>query len=444
MKIPFTFSAINGGLPDDVKLSLFEKLSSLRKHLKDIAGNHVYSEDESSISLPDDEALIMEVIKISEKLTTNTLKYIFVIGIGGSSLGTKAVYDALLGANDFLESGRFPKILFLDTNDSEYLAGLRNFILKNISSTEEFAVTIITKSGNTTETIVNAEYALSLLEDKFKKNVYKRVCIITDEGSLLWEEAQMKKCNKLSIPKLVGGRYSVLSAVGLFPLSLAGINIKALRQGALVAREMSLADDIKINYAFLSAATLFHNYKNGKSIHDTFLFHPELESLGKWYRQLMGESIGKEKDITGKVVHAGMTPSASIGSTDLHSVGQLYLGGPLDKITTFVRVETKTQSTMIPEKRQFPDIIPQISGKSAQEIMEAIYEGVKIAYTKHSLPSMEIVLADISPYTLGGFLQFKMIEMMYLAELMEVNAFDQPNVKSYKIETKKILTKKES
>ena len=181
--------------------------------------------------------------------------------------------------------------------------------------------------------------------------------------------------------------------------------------------------------------------QQGYVINDNFFFHPELESVGKWYRQLMGESIGKEHSLDGNVVHTGITPTVSLGSTDLHSVGQLYLGGPKDKLTTFVAAPNTLVRVTVPEHRIFPDLVPMIDGKTAENVMDAILEGVKVAYQKAELPYMQVTLDAINEESLGAFLQFKMLEMMYLGVLLNVNSFDQPNVEAYKVETKRILEK---
>jgi glucose-6-phosphate isomerase len=237
------------------------------------------------------------------------------------------------------------------------------------------------------------------------------------------------------MPAKVGGRYSVLAAVGLLPLLSVGLNVESLRQGARDILDQCLGKD---NVAAKSAAALASNLKAGKHINDNFFFHPELESLGKWYRQLMGESVGKQQDRSGKTVHTGITPTVSHGSTDLHSVGQLYLGGPKDKFTTFVST-THSSELNVPTERVWPDLVPMITGKSATKIMAAILDGTKVAYGKAKLPYMEVVLDGLDEHSIGSYLQFKMLEMMYLGELLHVNPFDQPNVESYKIETKRLL-----
>jgi glucose-6-phosphate isomerase len=170
-----------------------------------------------------------------------------------------------------------------------------------------------------------------------------------------------------------------------------------------------------------------------------FVFSHQLRSVGAWYRQLMGESIGKERDRQGNIVERGITPTVSVGSVDLHSVGQLYLGGPRDKCSTFITIEKNKHELIIPHLAEFEQSVANIQGKSVSSILEAIVQGVKTAYTKHQRPFIALMLPEISAWHIGELLQFKMIEMMYLGYLLEVNPFDQPNVESYKIETRKLL-----
>lgn len=389
-----------------------------------------YEAAESSINLPSDDALFQKVKQLKDEKVTPALKYIIDIGIGGSNLGTKAVYDALFGYYDVIPDSQasHPKMIFVDTNDERFLATLVRFI-ETLNSKEEILINAISKSGGTTETIANLEIILAALEKKFP-GAKDRLVITTDEGSALWNEAEKQGVAKLGLPKQVGGRYSVLSAVGLFPLAAAGIDIEALRKGAIDARSRSLTTEVMENDAAISATILYLHYRNGKNINDNFFFAPQLESIGKWYRQLMGESCGKD----GK----GITPTVSIGSTDLHSVGQLYLGGPKDKTFTFVSTASIKEEAKVPEKLEFP-LVEHLENKRASTIMSAIKEGVKYAYDKQEQPFMELILDTIDEYNLGEYLQFKMIEMMYLGKLMGINTFDQPHVELYKVETKRVL-----
>jgi glucose-6-phosphate isomerase len=220
---------------------------------------------------------------------------------------------------------------------------------------------------------------------------------------------------------------------------LCKINIDQLQKGAKLAVSDCVSKDLNKNKAMISAISIYLHSQKGKNIHNTFLFNPELESLGKWYRQLMAESIGKRKNSKGKIVRAGITPIVSIGSTDLHSMAQLYFGGPNDKFTNIVFAKQKNGVKI--SNLEFGGLAEGIENKSFENIMRAIVGGVKAAYEKNKLPFIDIALNEISEKSLGYYLQFRMIEIMYLARLLQVNAFDQPNVEDYKKETRKLLKK---
>lgn len=411
-----------------------ETIASYTSQIKAVRASRDYDQPECSINLPRDEEILKKVKSLADKKVSPELKYSIVIGIGGSNLGTKAIYDALIGYKDIMEPNRFPKLFFAETTDPEWLLQISK-LLESISRPEEVLLTTISKSGGTTETLANFEIITKVLRDKFGE-INNRIVVITDDGSNLMEEAKKINISALGMPQLVGGRYSVLSAVGLFPLVSVGVNIEDLRRGAVEMLDTCLDND---NLSASSASALFAQKNNGRTINDNFFFHPELESIGKWYRQLMGESVGKEKSLNGDIVNTGITPTVSLGSTDLHSVGQLYLGGPKDKFTTFVSTQ-KSVDISVPEERVFPSLVPMINGKTSRQIMSAILDGVKIAYQNAGLPFMEVILDEINEYCIGSYLQFKMLEMMYLGRLLNVNSFDQPNVESYKVETKRLLS----
>jgi glucose-6-phosphate isomerase len=157
----------------------------------------------------------------------------------------------------------------------------------------------------------------------------------------------------------------------------------------------------------------------------------------------MGESVGKEwnREHT-KKLYTGVTPTVSIGSTDLHSMAQLYLGGPADKVTTFISVVEDKQILTLPDREEYDQLVEDIRGKKMKVLSDAILEGVKAAFRKAARPYTEVLLPDKSEHSIGQLLQFKMVEMMYLGFLLEVNPFDQPNVESYKEETRGILGKR--
>lgn len=425
------------GLSEEDIRKVITPLSDYTTHLQTVIRKGGYDENESSINLPSDKNNIRTVKKKLEKFSNPALKYIVNIGIGGSNLGTKAVYDGLSGFKDLVSPNRFPKIFFADTTDTAYINGLIDFLNRS-SSDKTILVNFISKSGTNTEPTAIMQVIFDGLIKRFPQ-ITKRLVITTDHGSPLWKIANDKSIDTLILPKSVGGRYSVLSPVGLFPLAAGGINIDELLEGATAMRSLCVKENLLENPAALSATILFLQSKKGKTINDNFFFDPQLESLGKWYRQLMGESIGKEHNLIGKLVHAGITPTVSIGSTDLHSVAQLYFGGPQDKITTFVSAQ-KRHSDLPINTGTFTSLIPHVGGKTLAKIMDSILAGVKRAYQNRQMPFTHIVLKEISENEIGQYLQFKMIEMMYLAKLLKVNAFDQPHVELYKTETKKILT----
>jgi len=400
-----------------------------------------YDDDRASINLPDDKDMLSKVKQVMKDKSQLNPEYLVVIGIGGSNLGTVAVQEAVLGKFHNL-LGSITRALYADTVDSDLI----NITVKMVEPTLErdgsIVLNVVSKAGTTTETAANFEVIVDLLR-RYKKEYEKHVVVTSDEGSKLWKLALKEGFSVLEIPKRVGGRYSVFSPVSLFPLGLLGMNIESLLDGARSMRNTCINIDIGENPAAIGAAIQYQHYKSGKNISDLFLFSNDLESVGKWHRQLMAESLGKEFDKKGKRVNIGVTPTVSIGSTDLHSMAQLYLGGPYDKITTFVRVENNNSNMNVPSLEGYSELVSGIQGRSLKDIMDAILEGTKSAFRKDGRPFVEITLPDKTENSIGQFLQFKMMETIYPAYLLDVNPFDQPNVESYKSETRKILARKE-
>ena len=396
-----------------------------------------YQDERASINLPFDDTMLKQVKQVIEEKKALNPRYLIVVGIGGSNLGTIAVHEALHG-RFYNEHDPHLKVVFADTVDPDLIVSIIERITPVLKAGENVIINAVSKSGGTTETIANFETLIDVIQ---QHNAKYEECIVvtTDKGSPFWDLAKEKGFSVLDIPKRVGGRYSVFSAVGLFPLGMLEVDLDALLQGARSMREQCLKPDFQVNPAALSASLIYLHHKKGINIHDLFLFSTDLESIGKWYRQLMGESIGKQYARDGSQVFIGITPTVSIGSTDLHSMAQLYLGGPFDKFTTFVRVASHQHKITLPDYSEYSHLVQHIQGSSMNRIMNAILIGVQQAYQKKGRAYMEIVLRDKSEESLGQFLQFKEMEMMYLGHLLNVNPFDQPNVEDYKIETKKIL-----
>ncbi len=397
-----------------------------------------YDSSYASLNLPSDTRMLHNVKAVIAQQQHRKPVILVVIGIGGSCLGTIAVQEMLYGRR-YNERNPALRIYYVDTVDTDQLSEILELVEQSLARGQEVVINAISKSGTTTETIVNFECFFDLLKRHRPANYQESVVITTDEGSKLWEFGTQEGIACLAIPALVGGRYSVFSAVGLFPLGLIGIDIDALCAGAQQMVERCAGDSLEHNDAVQRAAILYAQYQQGRMIHDTFMFCVDGESVGKWYRQLVGESIGKAMDRNGNEVHVGITPTVSIGSTDLHSVGQLYLGGPRDKVTTFVSVETSHSNVIVPNYPSFEKLVAKIQGKSVVSILSAILEGTKAAYMRAGIPFMTITMPQKNATYLGQLMQMQMLEIMYLGYMFNVDPFDQPQVELYKKETRKIL-----
>jgi len=394
-----------------------------------------YNTPYASVNLPADMQLHAQVHRLVAQKKKLNPRVLVIIGIGGSNLGTMAVLEALYGT---FYNAQQPdtQVYFADTVDTDYMLDIMLLVQQELQEGNEVLLNVVSKSGTTTETIANFELFLYLLQTYKKEAYHEYVVVTTDEGSKLWQLAQEHNFTCLTIPEQVGGRYSVFSAVGLFPLALLGVDIDALCAGAHDMLPQLLGTDITKNMAALSAAWLAVWYAQDIYIHDTFVFSVDLQAMGKWYRQLLAESIGKT-DAAGKPI--GIVPTVSVGSTDLHSVGQLYLGGPRSICTTFISVGHSESEITVPTLPMLETLVPHLQGITLPTIMHAIMEGTQCAYAKHKLPFVSVVLPEKSAYYIGQLLQFKMLEVIYLGALLQVNPFDQPHVELYKKETRKIL-----
>jgi len=411
-------SGIGEGEIKKVSKEFVEYFDVLKKASKD----DTYSMDESMLYLADDKKMRKQVLDLADKYKSDNLKEVMVIGIGGSNLGTWAVEDALQ-AHDV-------RLSYFDTAHARSLNEAKKRMKAIFDDGNHVLLNIVSKSGSTNETVMNAHVLLKELQS-ITDGWRDYVVATTQPESKLEAWAQKNNIDILPNPKTVSGRYSVLCPVGMFPLALAGVDIEKLHKGASKMLDACLKNDDE-NPALLSCACVWNAMQNQSVMHNLFLFDMDLERIGKWFRQLTAESLGKQ----GK----GIMPIVSIGSTDLHSVYQIFLDGPKNVFTTFVSVKKGDDIDVPPIDEQMDAIVPELRGKSAQEVMSAIYEGTKGSYQKHGLPFCEAVLDDLREEEIGAFLQFKMIETMLLAKLMNVNAFDQGVVEEYKKITREILS----
>ncbi len=414
----FNFKKISQ-VPGDFFIKRKEITDYLKK-IKSILKERSYDFPESFLLLPEESPDLPKRFFKNLRLERKEIKVIIVVGVGGSSLGIQAVFEALKRKKGLKE------ILFLDSLNPLFLRAIKNKLDSCSGRKCQSAIFLISKSGKTFETLANFFTLLKLI-----RRYLPKIFIITNENSSLWEFGKKKNYPLLPLPKMVGGRFSIFSNLGLFPFYLSGIDTRELFLGAKRANEICLKDYPSRNPSLASALTIFYHWKDGKNIYSNFVFPPDLEFFGKWYIQLMGESLGKE----GK----GITPTVTVGTSDFHAIGQLYFDGPRDKLINFVFVEKLGLDSEIPTDKNLDNLFPEVKGKKLWQVNKAIFEGVKRAYQKKKIPFTETILPTLNERNLGFLLEMKMIEIIFLAKLMRVNAFDQPGVELYKAETRKIL-----
>jgi glucose-6-phosphate isomerase len=391
----------------------------------------------ASIDLPFDTSMRTYAKQCAQTVLEHEPHMLIIVGIGGSNLGTKAVQEAILGIDNDLHNNL--KVYYVDTIDPNMVTTIKNKAEQALIRKKTIIVNIVTKSGTTTETIANGAIFIDLLE-RYYGTMYKNYLFITtDYGSKLWHNAKKYCWNTLTIPHQVGGRYSVLSCVGLFPLAIMGIDIDMLCAGAASMIAPCTSTDLQNNIAVMSASVLYALYQQGYAIHNFFPFSCDLYSVGTWYRQLMAESIGKECAITGERIQVGITPLTSVGTTDLHSIVELHLGGPDNTVTTFVDLLETNVELSVPQGGPLSGLVPHIEGKSFNSIMKAILWGVKTAYDYKKKPYMSISIPEKTAFYVGQLLQWKMLEIIYLGYLFGIDPFVQPEVELYKKETQNIL-----
>ncbi len=393
------------------------EVSQYLTELKEVLKRRDYDFPESFLALPKEELFSSDYQAL---IKPGLVECIVLVGIGGSSQGVQALYEALKNKRNLNE------ILVLDSLNPLFFQK----VVERVSWAKKgkTAVFFVSKSGKTLETASNFFAFLKVIK-KYEPKIF----VVSDENSALWKIGKENNFLTFPIPKKIVGRYSVFSNAGILALSLAGFNIKELLSGAEEANENCLIDDPLKNPALASALTIFYHLKSGKNIYNNLVFPQDLEVFGKWYQQLMAESLGKKNQ--------GMTPTVGVGTSDFHSLGQLYFDGPKDKLINFVFVEDLKKDFKVHLPTEFSQFFPEIAGKGIWQLNSVIFKGVKSAFLKKKIPFTETILTKLDEKSLGFLFQMKMIEIILLAKLMRVNAFNQPGVGLYKKETEKIIKK---
>ncbi len=355
---------------------------------------------------------------------------VVVIGIGGSYLGAKAAIEALSHSFSSLLGLQGPKVVFAGENLSEdYTAELLDLL-----QTRNAACVVISKSGTTTEPAVAFRLVKQHLEDTYgKEEACSRIVAITDKArGALKSLANQEGYKTFVIEDNIGGRFSVLTPVGLVPIALAGFDIEALVRGAKDA-EKALADRSADNPAVRYAAMRNLLYDQGKKVELFASFHPKMQYLGEWLKQLFGESEGKD----GK----GIFPASVIFTTDLHSMGQYIQDGERMLFETVITVENAQREVSIPRDEQDLDGLNYLAGKRVEHCNRMAQLGTRMAHIDGGVPNIDIRIEQLDEYHLGQLFYFFEKVCGISAYVLGVNPFNQPGVEAYKKNMFKLLEK---
>ena len=360
--------------------------------------------------------------------------HVLVLGIGGSALGTKALMNALRRPawNEWDDEGRefYPRVTVLENVDPTTVAAT----LARIDP-RRVLVNVISKSGGTAETMAQYLVVRAWLHDALGDAASRHLVFTTDPSrGALRELAVRDGVATLDVPPAVGGRFSVLSPVGLLPAALAGIDIAGLLAGAGRAVERAAADDLLHNPAALYAALHWSaDSELGARIHVLMPYTDRLRELAEWFRQLWAESLGKRVDREGRTVHVGPTPLAAVGATDQHSQVQLFMEGPFDKVITFIRLERFAEEVVIPGPDrmgglELPADLAYLAGHGLGELLNAEYEATAAALAEMGRMSCTLHLPELTAETMGELIMFFQLATGYAGAWYGIDPFDQPGV----------------
>lgn len=413
------------------KLKPFINLSHDLLHEKKGAGNDFLG----FINLPKDyDKKEFERIETAANKIRETSDILIVIGIGGSYLGSRAVIDALTHSfyNDLEDKKRnSPKIYYLGNNIStSYMLDLFDVI-----EGKDISVNIISKSGTTTEPAIAFRFMKEYMEEKYgKEEAKKRIYATTDrERGALKELSNIEGYETFIIPDDVGGRYSVLTPVGLLPIAVAGIDISELMNGAKSGMDDYSERDVDKNMAYKYAAIRNILYNKGKAVEVLVNYEPALNYFSEWWKQLYGESEGKD----GK----GLFPASVNFTTDLHSMGQFIQDGARNLFETVISIEESKEDVFIKKTSDNLDGLNFLDGKSLDYINKKALEGTKEAHINGGVPNLLIDIPKLDEYYVGKLIYFFEKACAISGYLLGVNPFDQPGVEEYKNNMFRLLEK---
>lgn len=367
---------------------------------------------------------LLQQIKVTSARLSKQSEIVVVVGIGGSYLGTRAVIDALSDSFDYLRTDReTPVVVYAGQNIGEDYT----YELLDLLKHKDFSVIVISKSGTTTEPALAFRLLKGLLEKKYAAaDVKDRIVAITDKSKGALRTLGVREgYETYVIPDDVGGRYSVLTPVGLLPIAIAGIDIDDLVQGA---RDMEKATAPEVafdeNPAAVYAAVRNLLYQDGKKIEIMANYNPKLHYLAEWWKQLFGESEGKE--------NKGIFPAAVDFTSDLHSMGQWIQEGERTIFETVISIDKVDQMVEVPSDADDLDQLNFLAGKRVDEVNKMAELGTMVAHVDGGVPNIRISLPRLDAYYLGQLIYFFEKACGISGYLLDVNPFDQPGVEAYK------------
>jgi len=352
-----------------------------------------------------------------------------VLGIGGSALGNIALQTALNPYMHNLDDTQRPgpRLFVFDNIDPAQFDSFLDWVGDKLDKT---VFNVISKSGRTAETTSQFMIVRQLLLDKLgPEGLQNQVVATTDpkEGTLR-SIATDEKLRCLEVPEGVGGRFSVLSAVGLFSAAMCGIDIDSLLAGARDMDTRVSCEDFYKNPAAINAAINYHFYNQGKRISVMMPYSYALKDLADWYRQLWAESLGKAKDLTGNEVHIGPTPIKALGATDQHSQVQLYREGPNDKLFTFLQVNNFDKELKVgPAPNSAPEL-SFLAGADLSTLLNSEKRATEYALLQNQRPCLTVVFDRVNAYTIGQFIYLYEVTTSFAGALFGINTYDQPAV----------------
>jgi len=382
--------------------------------------------------LPQDNEMIEEMLFLAQEIR-HKFDNLVVLGIGGSALGTTAIFKALrYGHNlkDANQRGGCPRLFVLDNVDPDGFA----FHL-DLCDPARTCFLVISKSGTTVETTSQFLVARQWVEAGVGASYRDHFILITDPHSgVLRELADREGYRTCAIPAGVGGRFSVFTPVGLLPLACAGVDISALLRGAADCAKFVCHDDLMTNPAYLNAALQYLAYRKGLAISVLMPYSDRLRDIADWYRQLWAESLGKKFASDGSVVNVGPTPVNALGTTDQHSQVQLYMEGPFDKVVTFIAVDAFDQELPLPDYAASPQM-SYLAGHSMAELINVEQQATAAALATNRRANCSLCIPKVSAETVGALIYLFEVQTLFAGYLFNVDPLDQPGVEEGKLLT---------